>query len=250
MPNLIYKYNHYIIYLITNILNNRKYVGFHATNNLNDDYLGSGELINKAVKHYGKDKFTKIILEHTNEKEWREKEVYWIKEKKTHISNGGYNLTTGGDGCVGYKYTEKQRQQLIIRVSGENNPMYGKKHTQESIEKNRKSNTGKKQSEETKKKRAKSNTGKKRNEKTIENMKSAWELRKINHPMTEETRKKIGINSKLHQTGKHHSEETKKKQSNSHKGKKHKRVICIYCGKDCTPSTLKRWHNDNCKFKV
>lgn len=212
--------------------------------------MGSGELIGKAIKRYGHDKFTKDILEHVCENEWREKEKYWIKEKNSHISNGGYNLTLGGEGCVGYQYTEKQRKALIKRISGENNPMFGKKHKFESIEKNRKSNTGKTQSKETIEKRAKSNAGKKRDEETIENMKEAWKLRKINYPMSKETKKKIGNNSKLCQTGKHHSDKTKKKQSDSHKGKKQKIVICLRCGKKCSPSTLKRWHNDNCKFKV
>ena len=33
------------------------------------------------------------------------------------------------------------------------------------------------------------------------------------------------------------------------KGMKHKRVNCKYCGKSCTPSTVNRWHNENCKYK-
>lgn len=250
MPNLIHKYNHYIIYLITNTLNNRKYVGFHATNNLNDDYFGSGELIQKAIKCYGCDKFTKDILEYVNVNEWREKEIYWIKEKNSHISNGGYNLTIGGEGCVGYQYTKKQREALIKRVSGKNNPMYGKKHTTESVKKNRKSNTGKKHSTETRKKISKSNTGQKRSETTIQKMKESWELRKISYPMTDETKEKIGTQSRIRFLGKKQAEETKKKRSESLKGKKQKRVICKYCKKECSPSTLKRWHNDNCKFKI
>lgn len=80
-------------------------------------------------------------------------------------------------------------------------------------------------------------------------MRKAWEKRRIKYPTTKETRKKLN-DAKRGKPGHKPSEETKRKQSESHKGKKHKRVICQYCGKNCTPSTLVRWHNDNCKFKV
>jgi len=118
------------------------------------------------------------------------------------------------------------------------------------LKKNRKSNIRKKQSEETKKKRADSNRGKKRNDNTKNKMKKAWEQRRINHPMSDETKKLIGINTSKCLIGKKQSEETKMKKSMALKGKRHKEVFCIYCGKKCTPSTVTRWHNKNCKFKT
>jgi len=33
------------VYITRNLLNNKQYVGDHSTNNLNDDYLGSGSII-------------------------------------------------------------------------------------------------------------------------------------------------------------------------------------------------------------
>lgn len=53
----------YIIYKVTNLINRRYYIGRHSTNNLDDNYLGSGKAIINAVKKYGKDTFKKEFAE-------------------------------------------------------------------------------------------------------------------------------------------------------------------------------------------
>jgi hypothetical protein len=150
----------------------------------------------------------------------------------------------------GMPISEEHKNKISIGVSGEKNGMYGKKHTLKSIKKNRNSNLGKKHTEETKKKMSLSHKGSKRTEETKQRMRESWKKRKKRFPMSEETKRKIGENTKKHRTGTHHSEETKLKMSNIQRGRKQKRVKCIYCKKECTPSTLSRWHNDNCKFKL
>lgn len=49
----------YIIYQITNKLNNMIYIGCHVTENVNDKYMGSGTNIRNAIKEFGKENFTK-----------------------------------------------------------------------------------------------------------------------------------------------------------------------------------------------
>ena len=51
----------YYIYLTTNLINNKKYIGMQH-GELNDDYLGSGNSITEAIKKYGKENFKRIIL--------------------------------------------------------------------------------------------------------------------------------------------------------------------------------------------
>lgn len=51
------------LYQITNTINHKIYVGCHSTNDLEDGYMGSGTYINRAYQKYGKENFTKTILE-------------------------------------------------------------------------------------------------------------------------------------------------------------------------------------------
>jgi hypothetical protein len=50
------------VYLTTNLLNGKQYVGSHEGYE-NDSYLGSGTYISRAVKKYGKENFKREILE-------------------------------------------------------------------------------------------------------------------------------------------------------------------------------------------
>lgn len=61
------------VYITTNIINGKQYIGSHATNNINDGYIGSGRIFLKAVNKYGKQNFQREILEECRNEETKNK---------------------------------------------------------------------------------------------------------------------------------------------------------------------------------
>jgi hypothetical protein len=88
----------YIVYKITNKINNSFYIGVHKTKNVNDGYMGSGKLIKRAINKHGLINFSKEILYiFDNEQEMLEKEKELVV-----ICEQSYNLCEGGRGGWGY----------------------------------------------------------------------------------------------------------------------------------------------------
>lgn len=62
MANIKKNKKYFFIYKTTNLINGKYYIGMHATNNLEDDYLGSGTYLRRSVKKHGKESFKKEIF--------------------------------------------------------------------------------------------------------------------------------------------------------------------------------------------
>lgn len=106
-----------VIYEIINTVNNKRYIGKDKHNNPN--YFGSGRLINKAIKKYGKDKFIKIILEYCkSEEHMSDRERYWINITNAQTSKQYYNIGEGGIG--GDNITHNPNRDLFIQRIIEN----------------------------------------------------------------------------------------------------------------------------------
>ena len=85
-----------------------------------------------------------IMLDNLSWEQVCEKEIEFIKfygriDKKNGILS---NLTDGGDGSLGVIISSERKKMMSKRFSGEGNPMFGKKNSQESIEKGRLKNIG------------------------------------------------------------------------------------------------------------
>jgi hypothetical protein len=121
------------------------------------------------------------------------KETYYFKESCRGCKEPFLGLFKNAEYCC-YECSAK------FKV-GEEHPMYGRVHTEDSIKKNRLSNTGKHHTDETKRKMSEMRKGSKHN------------MYGKHH--TEETRRKISKTLKGRFKGKKVSEETKKKISDT-----------------------------------
>lgn len=84
------------VYVITNLTDNKQYIGEHSTDNIEDGYFGSGLYLEHAIKKYGKNNFKYEILEHFNSKQQAfDNQEKYIKKFNTLAPNG-YNISPKG----------------------------------------------------------------------------------------------------------------------------------------------------------
>lgn len=137
------------IYLWTNLINGKHYVG-QASNFYNrmSSYkkLRTNKYLKNAFEKYGIENFDISILEKlpNNKDILTEREQYWLDYYKSYNRENGYNICVFADTTLGFKKSEEEKQKLSDykkeyyknpknreKVSGENNGMYGKKHSKE-----------------------------------------------------------------------------------------------------------------------
>ena len=194
----------YSIYLITNNLNGKTYVGKHkCRKNERPEsryYMGGGINIQKAEKKYGVENFSKDVLAicySGNEYNILEKE--YIKLYRD-IGKAEYNIADGGDGGDTYKYKSDEEIRIIkMKISrtnkGKPSAMKGKHHSNKTKEK---ISIGVKKAFE--------------NEEIVEKIKRNT----TRHVFTVEERAQISLRLKGHEV----SEETRKKISKANKNNK------------------------------
>ena len=89
---------YYFLYKSINNINGKIYIGVHQTNDLNDEYMGSGQAIKDAIRKYGKENFSREILYRFKNSD----SMYFCEEiivnQEFINQKNTYNLNLGGYG--------------------------------------------------------------------------------------------------------------------------------------------------------
>lgn len=81
------------IYKVTNCINGKIYVGQKKAEKFVEHYYGSGKLILHAIEKYGKENFTREVLQWCESlKELNDAEVFWIEKLNSRTDGNGYNF--------------------------------------------------------------------------------------------------------------------------------------------------------------
>ena len=122
MPQIAY------IYVITNLVNGKKYVGVTTSLKRRIEFHLSGFSdcgIAVAVKKHGRKNFVWEVVCCTRDVQYayRELEPYFIDIMESYAPLGkGYNFTKGGEGAVGIVISEESRKKISLALRGKTIP--------------------------------------------------------------------------------------------------------------------------------
>lgn len=140
------------IYLTTNLINGKKYVGMHKSSKFDPNYKGSGKILRQAFAKHGWDNFkVEILVECETPEELSQQEFEEIERRHAVESSDYYNIKQGGFGGfkingvsikkgvkiseqarrntslahLGVKLSESHRRSLSECRKGDRNPLRG-----------------------------------------------------------------------------------------------------------------------------
>ncbi len=129
-----------IIYKVTNLINNKIYIGktvntleYRKKQHLSDaKYKRHKMLLHRAIMKYGSENFVWEALDTVMFSDLLlDLEKFYIKKYNCKHPNG-YNLTDGGEGICGHKFSEESRKKMSLAQKGIKSHMFGKPMNQDT----------------------------------------------------------------------------------------------------------------------
>ena len=120
------------VYITTNMVNGKKYIGQRGFSDGWQTYLGSGIVFKQALKKYGKENFVrKIVCICNSEEELNDVEYQLSVLLDVVESDDYYNLVYGGGTSRGWHPSQETKDKIGAKMkerlaNPENHPMYGK----------------------------------------------------------------------------------------------------------------------------
>jgi group I intron endonuclease len=102
----------------------------YSANKMNKDII-----LHNSIRKYGWDAHILQVIEECIDSVLNEREIYWITELNTYCyeNENGMNMTKGGEGQRStWMHKTELRKWVSDKFSGEGNPFYGKKHSEET----------------------------------------------------------------------------------------------------------------------
>lgn len=111
----------YILYRITNLVNGKIYIGKHHCKNLDDSYFGSGTMLWRAFRKYGRENFVfELLYELQNPDELALLEECVVTQGFCERTDT-YNLKVGGIGGGPLHHTEETKMKMAEAMKGNDN---------------------------------------------------------------------------------------------------------------------------------
>jgi group I intron endonuclease len=169
------------IYIVTNLITAKQYVGL--TKNLKVRWgqhrrmNGTAKYLHASIKTHGIENFVFTHIADAFDLESAQIiERLLIAERNTKIPHG-YNLTDGGEGIIGFVFSEESKQKMRDSAKGQTRSAESNMKRAMSL-KNNKNSLGKLRSPETKAKMKIAQTGRKHTEEAKAKMKAAKAIQK------------------------------------------------------------------------
>jgi group I intron endonuclease len=197
MPNIGY------IYKTTNLINGKIYIGQHQRDEFDSKYYGSGKILLRALKKYGKENFKVEVVCWIRKFERLDiAERQFIKAFDSRNPKIGYNITQGGMSPTnvnkGIKFTEEHKRKISVSSIGKKGTRLGKHNTPEHNKKIRDAQIGKFIPFESRQKMAASHLG--NHYPKISAARKGIASWNKGIPCPKETKKKIGLSMKGRQS--------------------------------------------------